>query len=343
MHGRRQLHGVRAGPSRTLAEAWNGTRWQILATANPAGTAAASLTSVSCTSTTRCIAVGDHGARTLAEAWNGTRWRILTTPTFKSGSLTSVSCTSAARCIAVGHHGARTLAEAWNGTSWQTLHTRSPARSSLTSVSCTAATQCMAVGGHDVHDGLPVGLYYGLTFAEAWNGIHWRVLPTPEVGLGSTSTLQSVSCSRAFRCMAVGGSSKNQGAAGFPSFAEAWNGTSWRLVTTANPRTGFRWLNGVSCTSAAHCMAVGNSSTIEQNLGTGPFAETWNGNTWHLLKVPGPRSLVDGRGLSGVSCPLASRCVATGSYFSNLNLGSIHTLAETWNGTRWRELRPLNP
>jgi hypothetical protein len=330
-------------PSRTLAETRTGTSWRMLTTPNPAGTAASSLASVSCTSAARCIAVGDHGTQTLAEAWNGTSWRILKTPALASSSLASVSCTSAARCIAVGDHGARALAEAWNGTSWRTLKTRSPARSSLTSVSCTAAARCMAVGGHDVRDGLPVGLYYGLTFAEAWNGTSWRILRTPKVGLGSTSTLESVSCSRAFRCMAVGGSSQNQGAAGFPSFAEAWNGTSWRLVTTANPRTGFRWLTGVSCTGADHCMAVGNSRTIEHNLGTGAFAEVWNGTTWHLLKVPGPRSLADGLGLAGVSCPLPSRCIATGSFISNLNLGSVRILAEAWNGTRWHMLRPLNP
>ena len=91
-------------------------------------------------------------------------------------------------------------------------------------------------------------------------------------------------------------------------------------------------------------MAVGNSATVEHNLGTGPFAETWNGTSWHLLKVPGPRTLADGPDLAGLSCPLASRCIATGSFFTNpsQNLSS-QTLAEAWNGTRWRMLRPLNP
>jgi hypothetical protein len=331
-----------SGASRALAESWNGARWQIL-TPNPSGTAASSLTSVSCTGTARCMAVGDHGTRALAESWNGARWRMLKMPTLAASSLTSVSCTSAARCMAVGDHGTRALAESWNGARWRILKTRSPAHSSLTSVSCTAAARCMAVGGHDVRGGLPVGLYYGLTFAEAWNGTSWRILPTPMVRLGSTSTLESVSCIRAFRCMAVGGSSQNQGAAGFPSFAEAWNGASWRLVKTANSRTGSRWLTGVSCTGAARCMAVGNSRTIEHNRGTGPFAEAWNGISWHLLKVPGPRSLADGLGLAGLSCPKASSCIATGSSYSNPGVNSrSRTLAEAWNGIRWRELRPIN-
>ena len=64
------------GPSRTLAEAWNGTSWQLLITPDPAGTAASSLTSVSCTSAARCMAVGDHGTGTFAETWNGTSWEL---------------------------------------------------------------------------------------------------------------------------------------------------------------------------------------------------------------------------------------------------------------------------
>jgi len=36
--------------------------------------------------------------------------------------------------------------------------------------------------------------------------------------------------------------------------------------------------------------------------------------------------------------------VATGSYFASYPASaSVRILAEAWNGTRWRELRPLNP
>ena len=265
---------------------------------------------MSCTSAARCIAVGDHGARTLAEAWNGTSWRILNTPALASSSLTSVSCTSAARCIAVGGHGTGTLAEAWNGTSWRILKTRNPAgtvSSSLTSVSCTSAARCMAAGY-----AAAVNYLRGqLPVAEAWNGTSWRVLPTPNPLPGQINSFWSVSCTRAFRCMAVGGSEVNQGTGPLPSFAEAWNGTSWRLVKAANPRTGRRQLTGVNCTRAARCMAVGNSTGIVGTKGSGPYAEAWNGTSWRLLKVPGPRSLAYyGLGLAGISCAKTSSCIA---------------------------------
>ena len=332
------------GASRTVAEAWNGKSWQILATPDPAGTAASSLTSVSCTSAARCLAVGGHGNGALAEAWNGTSWRMLKTPSLMSSSLTSVSCTSAARCLAVGSLGTHALAEAWNGSSWRTLQTRNPAgtaSSSLTSVSCTSAARCMAVG----YAAAVSWLGGQLPIAEAWNGTSWRILRTPDPLRGQINAFWSVSCTRAFRCMAVGGSEVNQGAGPLPSFAEAWNGTSWRLVKAANPRTGRRQLTGVSCTGAARCTAVGNSTGIEVTKGSGPYAEAWNGTSWQLLTVPGPPSLAYyGLGLAGISCAKASSCIATGGFFINPGVNSrSRALAEAWNGIRWRELRPLNP
>jgi hypothetical protein len=257
---------------------------------SPAGTAASSLTSVSCTSAARCIAVGDHGTRTLAEAWNGTRWRILTTPALASSSLAAVSRTGAARCIAVGDRGTRTLAEAWNGARWRLLNTRSPARSSLTSVSCTAAG-CMAVGGHAVHiHGLPqtfIPRGHSPRRGTAQAGGSCRSRTCREQQAGRKAGLNQCRAPVIFRCMAVGGSSQVQGEGAFPSFAEVWDGISW-----------------------------------------------------HLLKVPALRSLVNGPGLTGVSCPLASRCVAAGSYFA---AASLRIVAEAWNGAMWREMRPLNP
>ena len=331
-------------PSRTLAEAWNGTSWQILATPDPAGSAASSLTSVSCTSATRCMAVGDHASGTFAEAWNGISWQILTTPALPASSLTAVSCTTAARCVAVGGYGTHALAEAWNGASWQVLRTGNPAgtaASSLTSVSCTIAGRCMAVG----YAAAANWLQGQLPIAEQWNGASWQILPTPDPLPGQINSFWSVSCSSASHCMAVGGSEVNQGAGPLPSFAEAWNGSNWQLVKAANPPTGRRQLTGVSCTAAARCMAVGNSTSIEAAKGSGPYAETWNGTSWQLLTAPGPGSLANyGLGLAAISCANNATCIAAGGFLTNPGRTSqSSTLAEAWNGISWRVLQPLNP
>ena len=59
----------------TLAERWNGSRWSIQHTPNPAGGSNSTLNGVSCASATACTAVGGsfNGTTgvTLAERWNG--------------------------------------------------------------------------------------------------------------------------------------------------------------------------------------------------------------------------------------------------------------------------------
>jgi hypothetical protein len=64
-----------------VAEFWNGHRWRRLPTPGPGG----GLRDVSCTSPSRCIAVGlspagPAGTRLLAERWNGRRWHLLPIP-----------------------------------------------------------------------------------------------------------------------------------------------------------------------------------------------------------------------------------------------------------------------
>jgi hypothetical protein len=67
----------------TVAEAWNGTAWQLVRTPSP-GATNNELRGVACTSPAACMAVGDTtgfgNELTLAEAWNGTSWSVVKTP-----------------------------------------------------------------------------------------------------------------------------------------------------------------------------------------------------------------------------------------------------------------------
>jgi hypothetical protein len=153
--------------------------WAVQETPNPT-VPNGFLVSDSCTSSTKCTAVGRYESSagntlTLAEAWNGTTWRIETTPN-PAGATTSllsaVSCTSARACTAVGYYydsagDILTLAEAWNGTSWSTETTPNPAGvagSGLLPLSCTSARACTAAGTYNNRSGVPV------TLAERWSG-----------------------------------------------------------------------------------------------------------------------------------------------------------------------------
>jgi hypothetical protein len=166
--------------SATLAEAeWKGTAWSIQSMPNPIPTgimmASGHLSSVSCTGSTGCTAVGGwtgwqcqngkptcnclqypychHRLATLAERWDGATWAIQPTvsPGYTGSTLPGVSCLSTTDCTAVGYYigvaSGDALAEQWNGSTWSYQYPPTPsAGASLTSVSCTAATACTAVG-----------------------------------------------------------------------------------------------------------------------------------------------------------------------------------------------------
>jgi hypothetical protein len=90
----------------------------------------------------------------------------------------------------------------------------------------------------------------------------------------------------------------------------------WTVQPT--PGTGGA-LNGVSCTSANACTAVGqaNAETL---------AERWNGTAWATQPTPNL-----GGTLYGVSCLTATACTAVGDVVSDPST----PLAEQWAGGTW--------
>jgi hypothetical protein len=171
-------------PPNPLTALWNGTAWTMLTTPAPGANAANTLTSVSCSGPSNCMAVGrtyhTHPLpAALAESWNGTRWTVRPTPKLKIKPrmyLDAVSCPAPARCRAVGGYltstGGFMLAEAWNGATWRRLvplTDPSPAFNGLYAISCPAARHCIAVGGTEIQR----------TLAYRWNGTGWQRLRTP--------------------------------------------------------------------------------------------------------------------------------------------------------------------
>src|SRR5215469_4947789 len=186
-------------------------------------------------------------------------------------------------------------------------------------VSCPSAHRCMAVGTYVKASGA------GVTLAEQWKGRTWRIVPTPSPRGLAFSGLLGVSCTGPSACMAVGSGQTRSGAARV--FAERWNGTSWSLQVTPSPAHGGAFLNGVACTSATACTAVGSS-----NAGT--LAERWNGTSWSIQHTPNPAQ--GNAALTSVACTTARACTAVGA-------SNAGTLAEAWNGTRWSIQATPNP
>jgi hypothetical protein len=248
----------------TLVESWNGTAWSVVPSPNPG--IDDSLSSVSCSSDTSCVAVGSEyldspPARfeTVIESWNGTAWSIDSSPNLSShnNSLNGVSCASATMCVAVGSDGTNTvtsaLIESWNGTTWSTKSGGSEGDdTNLNSVSCPTTKFCLAVGSG-----------YG-SLVESFNGRHWSIGSSGNKGKYS-NILNGVACISSNDCAAVG-QYRNGRYANNKVLIEAWNGT--RSVITASPKLTTGFLDGIACSEKKFCEAVGQSGGSETLIET---------------------------------------------------------------------------
>ena len=250
-----------------------------------------------------------------------------------------MSCSSSSACTAVGEYYNPTkqydlmLAEGWNGTEWKVQSTPQPSESegnSLQAVSCSSSIACIAVGSYTPENG---GGFHA--FAERWNGTEWQVQSMPSPSEGEDSQLFGVSCSSPTACIAVG-RYYNTTLLREQMLTESWNGSEWKLQSTAEPSGGEKsQLIGVSCSSSTACTAVGlyYDPTITKNAYQ-PLAERWNGTEWKAQTATNPTG-AEGSELYAVSCASSTFCTAVGEYY---NSGSEERkmLAESWNGTEWK-------
>jgi hypothetical protein len=318
------------------------TMWHV--TPSPNGRGGNQLNAISCHGPRFCAAVGEHLYRgTLAEIWDGRHWSL--TPSVSpghepnEGKLTAVSCPTSTFCAAVGYDFRwpkdKTLIEIWNGHRWSV--TPSPTLGNYThlqGVSCTSSTDCEAVGFYldncTPHAGGSAGL------VERWNGHVWSIVRSPRNSC-HIPELDAVSCRSASHCTAVG---EFQHGAETWTLVESWDGTRWSVVPSPNAvPTNNNFLDGVSCSSANRCMAVG----AYQRVYAGPallLAESWNGTKWSIVATPKAHpkysSLFD-----GVSCTSPANCVAAG-FWAN-DSGSSDTLVATWDGSTWSLANSPNP
>lgn len=290
---------TRAGAVEAFAVQSTGSHLAASTPGTPAGASSSSLSGVSCATSSACFAVGSwsgaSGAAPLIEQRNGSVWSLMSVPTPSGGSnarLTAVSCTSASACTAVGSYtpddgqGSEiigTLAERWDGQAWSVQTTADPssaAFASFSGVSCASSTSCSAVGSVDVDSPLEN------TLAEHWDGSSWALQATPELPgrqYGPEAQLNAVSCPSTSDCTSVGYYLEPE--FGDPeAVIERWNGSSWSLQTAASPAgIDEEELNGVWCTNAASCTAVGERPDVSQ-----PLVERWDGSSWAFQTPPSP-------------------------------------------------------
>ena len=199
----------------------------------------------------------------------------------------------------------------------------------LSGVSCPSTSECFVVG-----NGLaPTNVRVPLLLTGS--GQAWTAAQAP-VPSGVTMTLGAVSCSSASQCVAIG-SGGLADAAKAGAVVLTMSGNSWTAAQVSLPAamdsTQGLTMTGISCPSAAFCVATGYyTDSTNQDHG---LLLTWSGGSWTAAEAPLPSGAdstadVD---LNGVSCPSASYCVATGIYLPNGF--KDQDLLLTWSGGSW--------
>jgi hypothetical protein len=215
-----------SGYEQGLLVTGSGTTWQATETPLPANAAAkpsVTLYSVTCPSTTSCIATGtyfdsagnQHG---LLLTGSGTTWQATEAPlpanaaAQPGASLTRAACTSATSCVATGQYtdssgNFRALLVTGSGTTWQAVDVPLPSaaairQSWLWGVACHAAASCMAVGDYQGRSGSHQAL------VVTGSGTSWQaiIVPLPaDAATSPTAILTNVACPSTTWCIAAGG------------------------------------------------------------------------------------------------------------------------------------------
>ena len=334
------------------------------------------LSGVFCTSAANCWAVGDYLSKgaTLNQAlhWTGKKWTRVPTPNPGGtgmndfSELISVRCTSATNCWAVGDSqktGAAELNEAlhWTGKKWFLVATPTPAGTlqadtqGLVDVACTSPGDCWAAGAYGTTEDGSSGVTEEL-FNQVlhWNGTTWSLASVPNpggTGPNDINLLDAVRCASAKDCWAAGLAGKVSGSLRIRNNMLHWNGKKWSHVFVPAPgltkKGSFSELDGLSCTSAANCLAVGTYLAATSTSSAKVLNEIlrWNGRKWVMASTPEPggMSKASSNELIGVTCSSASDCWAVGGVGGSIFTESALNQALHWNGKMWSHVSTPNP
>lgn len=144
------------GDANGIVQHWDGSSWSLVKNAGDDG--AIALASISCASSTYCVAVGTTSSLTLgiSEQWDGSTWSptSIDAPDNNTASMSfsDIVCRDVGDCWSVGYFGPAAdgstgLAQHFDGTSWMFVSAASPdVFDNLSGISCPTPTNCWAVG-----------------------------------------------------------------------------------------------------------------------------------------------------------------------------------------------------
>jgi hypothetical protein len=289
----------------TIVENENDGQWTSTVLPSPPGLAA-DLTSVSCASTSSCVAVGSAvGVSTgtlepFTDIDTNGVWSVgPVVPTKEFGFLDSVSCVSVTHCVAVGGDGTGVIAATWNGATWSTALVAATSGVGLeaqTDVSCVSATFCESFSDSSAN---------GKTFADELSGSTWTKQAIPAVPPKTDLGLGDMSCASTGHCVTVGSDGPN-------AVVYRLTGSSWKLtVVPALANSAEDEFIGVSCASTSRCAIDG--VYINGSGDAYPLVASLTPTTVTTTALPAT-SLANSTpfsGLVGISC-VPTHCVGIG-------------------------------
>ena len=285
--------GVGDGLLLTLSGgSWTAAEAPLPANANHTGVY---LDAVSCASSSTCVAVGEYdityteGANSQGEYQNGMlltltngSWTAAPAPPvpnsrqYSSVNVTAVSCPSASYCVATGSYSDGTTYDSdgllltLSGGSWTAAEAPVPSDDTnipnlsveTFGVSCPSTSECMATEGGG----------NGSATSASQDDTYWALLTSagqtwnPDEAPTTTTPFVTLSCPSATECVSVGATGGEQ--LQLVTWS-AGSGPSWTTATLPPPANadasrGFE-VNGISCPSAAACVAVGSYTDTSGN------------------------------------------------------------------------------
>jgi len=230
----------------------------------------ATLVSVSCPTTSRCVAIDVQGRLVSLVHGVWSSGGAIPGAEVSANSPVGISCAAATWCQAALGNGAIAV---FHGSTWTTFGVVDK-KGDIVSLSCPTTRFCTAVDD----DG---------------NALIYRGTWSAPIAVDAGGQLQDVSCTDSIFCMAV--------SADTPGTAYRFNGTQWSAVPAPNPSTPQggsepNTLSAVSCASSTYCLALDD------------FGEAfeWNGRSWSN-PVTFDSNVLDGN--DAVSCPAKGFCM----------------------------------
>lgn len=229
----------------------------------------------------------------------------------------------------------------WDGSAWSQVAIRSPKGADEVNLYRAAAAGPNDVWVVGAWAGTGSGSYR--TLVEHWNGIAWKILPSPDPR--DSDRLFGVTALSAKDAWAVGSYVVPRPGRRFSperTLVLHWNGKAWKRVRSPNPsernpRTSRHddELAAVAAVSARNVWAVGNYFRRAPS-GRHSFQTLvlhWNGRHWKHVASPNPGKLGHANALWDVAATSATGIWAVGSYRdgSGMELPLVERRVHAWN------------